>query len=161
MEHPFDRLDSNDRDTPCAMCCCGRMPPETPLRGRCLTPTAPHTISARNRPARAAELPIEPTTEPDELLPARAETRRPADHPSLLDTRLDGLRYRAFVQKLSEEVVLQDWDSRVERPAYPAQTVSGVRRRTVPMGTAADALPALAVSSDTERVLCNEPRRSG
>ena len=137
------------------------MPPQTPPRGRCFTPTALHDISARNRPARTAELPSSAcSTQPDELLPARLETRRPPGDPTLQDTRLDGLRYRSFVQKLAEEVVLQTWDSRVEPPSYAPES-SAVKRKTVPLKAAPPGQASTTLPSAVAKASANRARRSG
>ena len=116
MEHPFDAFNSNERDMPMALCCSRRMTRQTPPRGRCFTPTAIHEVSARKRTARAAELPAAQSTEPDELLPVCVDSSPGSDR-ALQETRRDSTRYQSFVRKLSEEVVLQSSDGRIEPAA--------------------------------------------
>lgn len=113
MAHPFDRFNSNERDTLGVMCFLRRMTPLTPPRGRCFTPTAIHHFSARQRPARTPTLPMAESTQPDDLLPACVEARPALAEETLRGTR-DGARYQSFVRKLSEEVVLHSDDSRRE-----------------------------------------------
>lgn len=113
MGHPFDGRNSNERDTSVAMWCSRAMPPQTPLRGRCNTLTALHKVSSRQLPARTPTLPMAADTEPDDLLPALVR-RAPPPEDALRSTRLDGVRYESFLRKLSEEVVTDDDDSRLE-----------------------------------------------
>lgn len=49
---------------------------------------------------------------PDDLLPARVDSRPVAD--ALKATRIDGPRYRSFVRRIEEEVVLHETDLRRE-----------------------------------------------
>ncbi len=117
MEHPFDGFNSNDRDSARTLCCSTLMTRPSPPPGRCFTPTGFHALSGRRLPARAPTLPSERDTTTDDLLPA-CTIRRP-DEP-LRRTRLEGSRYQSFVRKISEEVVLQEEDARIEPRARKA-----------------------------------------
>lgn len=73
-----------------------------------------HQVSTRKSPARTITLPMAADTEKDDLLPAVSARRTPPPDDALRDTRLDGVRYESFLRKLSEEVVLDGGDARLD-----------------------------------------------